>query len=66
MAQSMQTLAFGFRPFRRPRTRYLVSATLLVYTLLQLLVGVPFGANERAANGSPLRTAQGPLGMPEG
>jgi hypothetical protein len=57
MAQSAQALSFVFRPFRRPRTRHSVLATLLVCTVLQLLVSVPYGANERAANGSALHTA---------
>jgi hypothetical protein len=57
MPEAVQALALGFRPLRRPRTRYSLLSTLLVCTLLQLLVGVPYGANERAADSSPSRTA---------
>jgi hypothetical protein len=53
LALEIQALAFEFRPFRRPRTRFSVAATLLVCTLLQLLVGAPYAANERAADTTP-------------
>ena len=47
----IQGLAFSFRPLTFPRIRpypQLAAATLLVCTLLQLIVGVPYVANERA------------------
>jgi hypothetical protein len=46
-------LAFGFRPLIVPRTRSSVLATLVVCTLLQLMVGAPYAANELAAHAYP-------------
>jgi hypothetical protein len=46
-------LAFGFRPLVSPSTRYSLLATLAVCILLQLVVGAPYAANERAADASP-------------
>ncbi len=58
LALEIRALAFEFRPFRRPQARFSVAATLLVCTLLQLLVGAPYAANERAADSTPtLRAA---------
>ena len=56
----IQGLAFSFRPLISPQIRYyprLAAATLLVCTLLQLIVGVPYAANERADVVPALRTA---------
>ena len=55
-----QALALSFRPLTSPRTRHypqLAAAILLVCTLLQLIVGAAYAANERAAvSGPTLRT----------
>jgi hypothetical protein len=49
----MKALAFGFRPLVSPRHRYSALAMLFVCTLLQLIVGAPYAANERAGDSSP-------------
>jgi hypothetical protein len=51
-------LASEFRPFPRPRTRRALAATLVVCMLLQVIVGAPYAANERAAAAEWLRTAR--------
>jgi hypothetical protein len=57
LPEATQALALGYRSFRRPRDRYAVPAALLVCALLQLLVGAPYAASDRAASGSPWSTA---------
>jgi hypothetical protein len=56
LPEATKALALGFRPLTKPRTRFSLSATLIVCVLLQVIVGAPYAANERAA-GSAQRTA---------
>jgi hypothetical protein len=46
----VQGLAFVFRPIPSPRTVHALLASVVCCTLLQLSVGAPYAANERAAN----------------
>jgi hypothetical protein len=57
LPQVLQKLAFEFRSFVRPRTHFSLPTTFAVCALLQLLVAVPYGSNERASDGSPLHKA---------
>ena len=43
-----------FRPLGQPRTRQALLATIVVCALLMVLVGVPYAANERVVNASPV------------
>ena len=45
-ADAQKTEARTFRSLGQPRTRHLLLSTLVVCTLLVLLVGVPYAANE--------------------
>ena len=45
-----KTTALTFRALPRPRTRFALPATIVVCTLLQLIVGAPYAANERMAD----------------
>ena len=53
LPQATKELAFGFRPLVSPRHRTSALAIMFVCTLLQLIVGAPYAANERAVDSSP-------------
>jgi hypothetical protein len=58
LSDTERHLAFTLRALGQPRTYYSLLATLVVCTLLMLLVGVPYAANERRTDANPvLQTA---------
>jgi hypothetical protein len=54
LSDTERHLAFAVRALSQPRTRYSLLTTLVVCTLLNLLVGVPYAVNERMTDASPM------------
>ena len=54
LSDAEKSLAFTLRALGQPITNFSLLTTLIVCTLLTLLVGVPYAANERVTDANPM------------